>query len=588
MTAAPAVHQPQEQKAAGAPARLHDLRTLPLPSWRGMLATGIMAAFLVAGVWSVTDLRINIATLVSSWDNATRFLGNAFPLDFPGWGELWEMTALTLAIVVAATALSVVLSLVAALLAARPTSRSRTVRSLARFFIVLMRAAPELILAIFFIRVFGFGSVAGILALGLASIGMVGKLYADAIEDTDDGPREALEANGASRLQQIFGATLPAVMPAIVATGLHRFDINLRASVILGWVGVGGIGLELSTALSIRDYDRGLALAAVILALCILTEIISGIWRSKLLGRPSEPSRFGVLWTVRRLQGRSSPGKLGGPAASRPATAAAPEAGRPRTTPPWDADRLSKGLFTGLLLFIIGVSLWYSDVNWSRFLAGFRNFPEVLGRFLPPSSGGHLELLLEQLLLTFQIALAATLLGAVLALPVGVLAASNVSRYPTVARFFRVIIVVTRGIPELILAIVFVIISGMGPVAGTLALAVGATGLLSKLVADSLEETDTRVQQALRANGATEIQVFFGATMRQVAPAVVAHVIYQLDVNFRSATLLGVVGAGGIGFFLLNANRVLQFETVTFILVLVVAVVLALEAIAVLLRNIVR
>ena len=219
------------------------------------------------------------------------------------------------------------------------------------------------------------------------------------------------------------------------------------------------------------------------------------------------------------------------------------------------------------------MSLWYSDINWGRFFEGFARLPEVTGRFLPPSHGGHLMLLLEQLLITFQIALAGTLLGAVLALPVGVLAARNVAPNPTTAKVFRTAIVVTRGIPELILAIVFVIVTGMGPVAGAL---------------DSLEETDTRVQMALRANGATEWQVFFGATLRQVAPAVIAHIIYQLDVNFRSATLLGVVGAGGIGFYLLNANLVLQFEVVTFILLLVVAVVLALEASAVLLRNIVR
>lgn len=116
----------------------------------------------------------------------------------------------------------------------------------------------------------------------------------------------------------------------------------------------------------------------------------------------------------------------------------------------------------------------------------------------------------------------------------------------------------------------------------------GDNGVITITGVPAEEETDTRVQTALRSNGATEWQVFFGATLRQVAPAVIAHIIYQLDVNFRSATLLGVVGAGGIGFYLLNANRVLQFEVVTFILVLVVAVVLALEAIAVLLRNIVR
>jgi phosphonate transport system permease protein len=378
-------------------------------------------------------------------------------------------------------------------------------------------------------------------------------------------------------------------MPAVVATGLHRFDINLRNSVILGWVGVGGIGLELSTALSIRDYDRGLALAFVVLVLCIVTEIISGLWRSRLLGRKAEPSRFGILWGINKLRSRYTTTKQSSSVASASGDTSLQTApADTRTIRPWDFDRITQTIFTVALIGIILVSLWYSEVNWQRFLEGFQNLPEVLGLFLPPDHAGNVELLLEELLVTLQIALAGTLIGAILALPVGILAARNVSPNATVAKFFRAVIVVTRGIPELILAIIFVIISGMGPVAGALALAVGAMGLLSKLIADSLEETDTRVQEALRANGATETQIFFGATLRQVAPAGIAHVIYQLDVNFRSATLLGVVGAGGIGFYLLNANRVLQFEVVTFILVLIVLVVLALEAIAILLRNIVR
>jgi phosphonate transport system permease protein len=125
-------------------------------------------------------------------------------------------------------------------------------------------------------------------------------------------------------------------------------------------------------------------------------------------------------------------------------------------------------------------------------------------------------------------------------------------------------------------------------VAGTLALAVGAVGLLSKLVADSLEETDTEVQDALRTAGASEVQVFFGATVRQTAPAFIAHTMYLLDSNIRAATLLGVVGAGGIGFLLLNASRVNQFEVVTMILILMVAVVLAVEALSMWLRKVVR
>lgn len=192
------------------------------------------------------------------------------------------------------------------------------------------------------------------------------------------------------------------------------------------------------------------------------------------------------------------------------------------------------------------------------------------------------------MLVTVQIAFAATFLGAILALPIGIFAARNIVRNRYVHGFFRMIIVVIRGIPELILAIIFVVISGLGAVAGTLALAVGAVGLLSKLIADSLEETDVRVQEAIRTGGASEPQVFFSATVRQSAPAFVAHMMYLLDTNIRSATLLGVVGAGGIGFQLLNATRVNQFEVVTYILLMLIAVVLIVELLAMWIRKSVR
>lgn len=189
---------------------------------------------------------------------------------------------------------------------------------------------------------------------------------------------------------------------------------------------------------------------------------------------------------------------------------------------------------------------------------------------------------------TIQIGLAATLMGLVLALPIGIFAARNVAPSDSVANLFRTIIVVIRGLPELILAIVFIVITGLGPVPGALALAIGSVGLLGKLVADSLEETDVRVQDAVRATGATPSQVFFAATLRQSAPQFIAHVLYQLDVNIRSATLLGIVGAGGIGFYLLNASRVQEFDVVSFIIVMVLVTVLAVEAFAVWTRRALR
>lgn len=540
----------------------------PAPSANSIVAAAVGLAFVVAGIWSLREIGINPAVLSKSVDNAGNFLKRMFPLDFPPLSETLSLIGETLAIVTLSTLLAVLLSIPVALISAKPTSPNRGAQITGRALTVLARAVPDLVLAILFFRVFGLGAAAGILAMGIHSVGMIAKLYADAIEELDDGPRESVEAAGATRRQQIVAAIPQRLMPQMIATALHRFDINLRTSVLLGYVGVGGIGLAISESLRVLDYQRGMALAFIVLGLCIVIEMISGSIRVALLGQ--RPQRRWP-WDKRDKAGRRQ--------------AKAPQQ---RLTPPWDADRI--GRFVSIAV-VVAITVWAfgeADLSWSQFWNGLGKFPSTLALFFPPSTGGAFATMLKELKVTLQIAFAATFIGAVLAIPIGCLAARNVVRNPVVHGFFRVLIVVIRGIPELILAIIFVVISGLGAVAGTLALAVGAVGLLSKLVADSLEETDTKVQDALRATGATEPQVFFAATIRQAAPAFVAHTLYLLDTNIRSATLLGVVGAGGIGFLLLNAARVNQFQVVTMILILMIIVVLAVEAIAVWLRKSIR
>lgn len=542
----------------------------PAPSVNNMAAGAVFAGLLIAGAWSINSLGINVATIADSFSNAVDFGRRMFPLDFPPLGETLSLIGETLAIVFLATLLSVVLSIPISLAAARPTTRGRFSQGTARTLTVLARAIPDLVLAIIFLRMFGLGPAAGILAMGIHSVGMIAKLYSDAIEELDDGPREAVEAAGGTRRQQIVAAIPQVLMPQLIATALHRFDINLRTSVLLGYVGVGGIGLAISDSLRVLNYQRGMALALLVLLLCIAIELISGSIRAAIMNR-SGGAVVGGTWVDRML----NRGRVTG-------------VGDVTLTPPWSWGRIRRFGVIALLGLLTVWSFVRVDLSWLALWRGLADLPRTLALFFPPSTGGALDTLLEQLLVTVQIALAATTLGAVLAIPIGVLAARNVVANRSVHTLFRVIIVVVRGIPELILAIIFVVISGLGGVAGTLALAVGAVGLLSKLVADSLEETDTDVQDALRAAGATETQIFFSATLRQAAPAFVAHTMYLLDTNIRSATLLGVVGAGGVGFLLLNASRINQFDVVTMILILMVAVVLVVEALSMWLRRTVR
>lgn len=526
------------------------VRTLARPKFGPVAGTLALLALLAVSAWAVGDLRINIATLVDSADNAVDFAGRMLPLDFPPIGELLSLTGQTLAIVVCATLLSVVLSMVFAVLAAGNTTPHPTARFGARAVIVAARALPDVVLAIVLFRVFGFGALAGILAMGLHSVGMVGKLYADAIEQIDEGPRSAVRAGGAAGGQELVAGVLPQVLPALVATALHRLDINLRVSVLLGFVGVNGLGYAISTSLQQLDYRRGMALALVVLILCILVELLSGAIRKALL-RP---------------------------------TVTIPVPHRPdQTSPQWTFARLRRTGYLALTVIAVVASIWGAGLSASQFFGGLGNLGRTVRLFWPPE---FISGLFEDLWETVEIALAGTLIGAILAVPLGVLGARNVA--PRVARGFRMLIVAVRGIPELVLAIVFVVISGLGAVAGALAMAIGSIGLLSKLIADSLEEVDAGVEEALRATGASRWQVFFSATLPQAAPSFVAHVLYQLDTNIRAATLLGIVGAGGIGFDLLNASRVLEFGAVTAIIIVVFAVVMIVELLAVWLRRVVR
>lgn len=566
-------------------------RRLTAPPTPGSTAAGlILLVLLAASIWAFIDLRINIATLVDGVGRAADFAGRVFPLDFPPPLEILQLTAQTLGIVILATLLSTVLSIPLALLAATNTTPNQPGRIGARAVIVVMRAIPDVVLAIVFVRVFGIGPITGVLAMGLHSIGMIGKMYADAVEQIDEGPVTALRAAGASRLQQISGAVLPQVLPAFVAVALHRLDINLRVSVVLGFVGVGGIGFAIAEALKTLNYHRGIALALVVLLLCIIVELISGAIRTALLGRGAAGTGTGLLATLARRfraarAAADSTMDVSSDLKRDPRLRSAAALLEGRTSPPWDWRRITSASYAAITVAVVVASFLTSGISLERLFTSLPGMFTSLGYFLPPETGGILPTLFAELWVTVEIALAATLIGAVLSLPIGALAARNVAPSLPVAQAFRLVILLIRGIPELILAIIFVVITGLGEVAGTVALGVGAVGLLGKLIADSLEEINPGPPNALTASGGSRLQVFFAATVPAGMKAIVAHVLYLLDTNIRSATLLGIVGAGGIGYYLLNASRVLEFGVVTTILIMVFCTVMAVELLAIWLRG---
>ena len=210
-----------------------------------------------------------------------KLLGEMMPPDFGDWRNWIKPLFDTLAMSVAGTALAVGLSAPLAFLAARNTSPHPVAYQLARGLLNALRSVPELIMGIIFVAAVGFGALPGVLALGLHSVGMIGKFFSEAIEHADEAPIEAARAAGGTRLHVILHGVLPQVLPQMADISIYRWEYNFRASTVMGMVGAGGIGFELMGSLRIMQYQDVAALLLVILVMVTLVDTFSGYLRKR-------------------------------------------------------------------------------------------------------------------------------------------------------------------------------------------------------------------------------------------------------------------------------------------------------------------
>jgi phosphonate transport system permease protein len=242
----------------------------------------------------------------------------------------------------------------------------------------------------------------------------------------------------------------------------------------------------------------------------------------------------------------------------------------------WRARLTTAAVIAAMAAIYLGAFVWF-DVPWKRIVPGFRQLVWFLGEMIPPDPGGHFWTYLNALSETLAIALLGTLLGAILALPLGVLAARNVVpsallRLP-IKRAFDTI----RGVDTLIWALIWINVVGLGPFAGVLAIATSDFGALGKLFAEIIESADAKEQEGVRAAGGGRVaEVRFGL-LPQVLPVIAGQILYFIESNTRSATIIGVVGAGGIGLHLSEQIRVLEWRQVSFLILLILVSVAAID-----------
>jgi phosphonate transport system permease protein len=222
---------------------------------------------------------VNWARVWEGLPRGARFFAAFFPPDFISrWSEISDGILESLLMTVVATVIGIVISVPVGIGAAKNVA-PRSLYFFCRAILTASRSFQEIILAIFFVKLFGFGPFAGVATLAFATIGFYGKLLAEDIEDMDPAQAEAVRATGAGWLQWVNFGVQPQVMPRMIGLGLYRFDINFRESAVIGIVGAGGIGATLDTAFDRYEFASAAAILLVIIGIVMLVEYSSGTVR---------------------------------------------------------------------------------------------------------------------------------------------------------------------------------------------------------------------------------------------------------------------------------------------------------------------
>ena len=252
------------------------------------------------------------------------------------------------------------------------------------------------------------------------------------------------------------------------------------------------------------------------------------------------------------------------------------------------ADRkagMRQALLVACLLVVCAAALTITGFfDAARFAEGIPALAQLFSEMIPPDFS-RWQHWLRPLLDTLAMSIAGTILAVILSLPLALLAAPNTTPFPALGYVARLLLSFLRSVPELILGIIFVAAVGFGALPGVLALALHSVGMVGKFYAEAIEHVDPRPLEAARAAGATRVQVITHAVLPQVLPQMADITIYRWEYHFRASTVLGIVGAGGIGFELIAALRLISYDQVAAILITILACVVVVDSLGAMLRK---
>lgn len=267
---------PQALSRADSPARVRR------PSLLTLVAILVVGGLLVHGWTEGATLRPD--SLATGVFRLGEFVQDAVPPDASRLGPILEALLVTVEMALLGTIIGVILSVPLAVLAARNTTPHWSLYAVSRAVVTVSRTIPDLVWGLIFVIAVGLGPEAGVLAIAVDVMGFCGRFFAESIEDIDPGRIEGLRAMGAPRVGILVGGVIPACLPSFVTTSMFALESSARASVVLGLVGAGGIGIELATSMTLLRYDEAATIILAILGVVVVFERISATIRRRVLG----------------------------------------------------------------------------------------------------------------------------------------------------------------------------------------------------------------------------------------------------------------------------------------------------------------
>jgi phosphonate transport system permease protein len=247
---------------------------------------GAFAAYIVVALffaWSLHGTGVSLGDFFGGFPQMGRLIGEMMPPSTARLDAVGRALLETFQMAFVGTVVGVLISVPIAVLATRHLTPHPVFYHSARALISFFRTVPDLVWALLFVVSVGLGPFAGTLAIVVDKIGFCGRFFAEAMEEADRGPQEALSAIGASKLSLVMCAVIPAALPSFINTSLFSLEKATRSSVILGLVGAGGIGIELKVAMDLFNYDEAATIILAIFALVIVVERVSDLLRRRIL-----------------------------------------------------------------------------------------------------------------------------------------------------------------------------------------------------------------------------------------------------------------------------------------------------------------